>query len=92
MDLTDEELILELARRKAMLEKKRKHDEIMIERRNQMLEELNLINLELEPISSSSFSTSSSSSSISVQLPPPNLPPPLSVVDAVIAKEAINCT
>jgi hypothetical protein len=83
MDLSDEELILELARRKAMLDKKRKHDEIMTEKRNQMLEELSLINSELEPMSSSSSSKSSSSSSTSMQLPPPNLPPPVSVVDAV---------
>jgi hypothetical protein len=55
------------------------------EKRNQMLEEKSLINSELEPMSSSSSGKSSSSSSTSVQLPPPNLPPPLSVVDAVDA-------
>lgn len=89
MDLSDEELILELARRKAMLDKKRKHDEIMTERRNQILEELSQINSELEPMSSSSSSSSSkssSSSSTSAQLPPPDLPPPLPIVDAVDAR------
>lgn len=67
MELTDEELAVELARKKRQLMEKRKSDEVNVaaEKRRRLLLELSEINLELYSNSSSTSSSSSSSSSSS---------------------------
>lgn len=84
MEMTDDQLSAELTRRKGMLERKRKSDEVLAaasEKRIRMIAELQSINYELNAdescATSSAVSTSSSSSSSSYQVQIPVLPLPV---------------